>query len=498
MNVSDYLLANGRADDVVVTEVAGSATYADLRRAAGRLAAELRTLDLAPGSRVGLVGANSLFWVAAYLAIMKLGHVAVPFATVQTPESAARNADWVDLAAVFMDRGLTRRYPDILGPGGAVITEDTLNDEVPSYWPDLPAPDPDTDAVWLLTSGTTSMPKVVRLTHANIAANTDSILSYLQLRDDDRMLTVLPFFYCYGASLLHTHLRAGARVVLCNTFTFPESAVELIVDQQCTGLAGVPSTYQLLLRASTFATRKLPSLRHLQQAGGKLPPALVDELVAAQPSARVFVMYGQTEATARLSYLPPELIGDRRGSIGRGIPGVQLRVVTEAGTDVQPGEVGEIYARGANIAKGYWRDPEGTAAKFGEGELRTGDLATVDADGYLYVVDRLEDFIKSWGYRVSSQEVEAAALRMPELVAAAAIGVPDDAAGESIVLFCTVRDGVDVTPAEVVAHCRPHLSKHMVPAEVRIIPALPLNAHGKVAKNRLREIATPPTLALSR
>ncbi len=489
MNVSDYLLAQGLTDDVAITDVAGSWTYAELRHAAGRLAAELSALDLAPGSRVGLIGANSRFWVAAYLAIIKLGHIAVPFATVQTPESAVRSASWVDLAAMFMDRRLTGRYGGILGDGGVVITEESLDGEGAPYWPDLPWPDPDADAVWQLTSGTTSMPKVVCLTHTNIMANTESIVSYLQLRDDDRMLVVLPFFYCFGASLLHTHLRTGARLVLCNTFTFPESAVALIDEHQCTGLAGVPSTYQLLLRASTFADRSLPSLRHLQQAGGRLPPALVDDLVAAQPSARVFVMYGQTEATARLSYLPPELIEQRRGSIGRGIPGVQLRVVTPAGTEAGPGEVGEIYARGRNVARGYWRDPQGTAAKFVDNELHTGDLATVDADGYIYVVDRVEDFIKSWGYRVSSQEVEAAALRMPELVSAAAVGTPDDAAGEAIVLFCTVRPGADVTPAAVLAHCRPHLAKHMVPAEVRIIAALPLNAHGKVAKVQLRELA---------
>ena len=142
--------------------------------------------------------------------------------------------------------------------------------------------------------------------------------------------------------------------------------------------AGVPSSFQLLLRASTFAQRALPSLRLIQQAGGKLPPVLIEELLAATPAARLFVMYGQTEATARLSYLPPDKLQDKSGSIGKGIPGVELRVLDESGEPVAPGERGEIYATGANISPGYYDDAEGSVAKFTPYGLRTGDLAVVD------------------------------------------------------------------------------------------------------------------------
>lgn len=488
-NTSDYLLANAAPDDVVLVDSGERYTYGQLRSATGRLATELATLDLPPDSRVGVLGPNSLFWVAAYLAVMKLGHVAVPFSDKVTSDDVRRNAGLVGCAAVFADRRILRRFPTAFGDDIAVLTDEALRPGREPYWPDSIPVDPGADAVLMFTSGTTSRPKAVRVTHGNIQANTDSIIAFLGLRSDDRVLVILPFHYCYGASLLHTLLRRGGRVVLCNSFVFPETTLDLIEREECTVLAGVPSSFQLLLRASTFARRALPSLRLIQQAGGKLPPVLIEELLAAKPTAKLFLMYGQTEATARLSYLPPDKLQTKPGSIGKGIPGVQLRVLNESGEPVAPGERGEIYATGANISPGYYEDPQGSAAKFTRHGLRTGDLATVDDDGDIFIVDRRDDFIKSWGHRISSQEVEAAALRMEQLVSAAAIGVPDDEAGEAVTLFVTARPGAVVTLDEVLAVCRQHLAKYMVPRSVLILDALPLNSNGKIAKPQLREMA---------
>ena len=470
-------------------------TYAQLGAAAAKLAGELAALDLPPGSRVGLLGPNSLFWMAAYLAVMKLGHVAVPFPDKLTPEGVRRNADVAGCTAAFADRRSARRFPAVFAGGVPVLTEEALGGGCAPYWPASAPADAGADAVLMFTSGTTSAPKAVRVTHRNIQANTDSIIEYLGLHSDDRVLVVLPFFYCYGASLLHTHLRCGGRVVLCNSFVFPETALDVLEREECTVLAGVPSSFQLLLRASTFAQRPLRSLRLIQQAGGKLPPVLIEELVAAKPAAQLFVMYGQTEATARLSYLPPAKLGSKLGSIGKGIPGVRLRVLNERGEPVAPGERGEIYATGANISPGYYADPQGSAAKFTRYGLRTGDLAVVDDDGYIFIVDRRDDFIKSWGHRVSSQEVEAAALRLGELVSAAAVGVPDEDAGEAVVLFAMARPGTGVTADDVLAVCRRHLPKYMVPSSVVLLDRLPLNANGKIAKPLLRELAAAPRAA---
>ena len=175
---------------------------------------------------------------------------------------------------------------------------------------------------------------------------------------------------------------------------YPDSALRRMQQTECTGFAGVPSHYQILLRTTTLKRMHFPKLRLLQQAGGRLAPAFVKELRDTLPGVQIFLMYGQTEATARLTYLPPELVDEKPGSIGKGIPGVKVQVLDESGNEVSPGQVGEIVAEGDNITLGYWQDSAETEACFRNGRLYTGDLATVDEDGFIYVVDRVRDFLK--------------------------------------------------------------------------------------------------------
>jgi acyl-CoA synthetase (AMP-forming)/AMP-acid ligase II len=390
---------------------------------------------------------------------------------------------------VCVDRRSYGKFAASFEAEARLIFDEVLKAEAPSAWMETGSTfDNQQDAALMLTSGTTAYPRAVRVTHRNIQANTDSIIQYLDLTSQERILVVLPFYYCFGTSLLHTHLRVGGTVVICNTFAYPETALDLLDAAQCTGLAGVPSTYQTLLRNTTFAQRKLNSLRKIQQAGGKLQVVFIRELIQALPHAQIYVMYGQTEATARLSYLPPELLGTKIGSIGKGIPGVSLRVLDEAGQDVHPGEVGEIYAWGDNISPGYMNDPGASAEKFVNGALRTGDLATVDEDGFIYIVDRKADFIKSMGHRVSSQEIEARILEIPEVVAAAAIGEADELQGEAIKVFVTLKSGVSLAEEDVIDYCRRQMARHMVPKQVVVVDSLPMNAHGKVIKSALRSL----------
>ncbi|MEJ2578352.1 MAG: AMP-binding protein [Kineosporiaceae bacterium] len=501
MNTSDYLLAAGAPEAVAVIDARGRHTYADLRGAAGKLAAALAELDLPAGARVGILAPNSLFWVAGYLAVLKLGYVAVPFSDKQTVDGIRPQARLAGCSAVLSDRRTARRFGDVFGPDVPVLTEVELAGDRAPYWPDADADatgaggvtEPGDDAALMFTSGTTAAPKAVRVTHRNIQANTDAIVDYLGLRDDDRMLVVLPFFYVFGASLLHTHLRVGGSVAVCNTFTFPQTALDMIEKESCTGFAGVPSSYLLLLRIGGFADHRLPSLRHLQQAGGKLADTVITEIAAAQPQARLFVMYGQTEATARLSYLPPDRLGDKRGSIGRGIPGVQLRVLDEQGEPVPVGQRGEIYALGDNISPGYLDDPEASAEKFTPRGMRTGDIAVVDEEGFIFIVDRRADFIKSWGNRVSSGEVEGCALQLADLSSAAAVGAPHPEAGEAIVLYATVHPDSALTPDGVLDHMRRSLPTYMVPQRVVFLDAMPLSGNGKIVKSALRERAAADT-----
>lgn len=489
-NFSDRLLAEGRATDPAVIDGRQRFTHAELRTAAATVVGALHRLSLEPGSRVAVVGSNSFFWVAAYLAAMKLG-VAVPLSDKNTVSDLAAQAEWAGCTAVLMDRRAQRRLGEAFA-GLPQITDAVLAEPGEESWPSTIG-DPGADAALMFTSGTTARPKAVRITHANLHANTTAIASYLGLERSDRMLVVLPFHYCFGASLLHTHLAVGGSVVLCNSFTFPETAVDLIANESCTGFAGVPSSFQLLLRASSYGSRPLPSLRLVQQAGGRLAPDVIREVAAAQPGSVLYVMYGQTEATARLSYLPPAALPDKLGSIGKGIPGVELTVQDEAGRPVPPGAEGEIVARGASISPGYYRDPEATAEKFPGGVLHTGDLATVDDEGFIYIVGRSGEFIKSWGYRVSPSQVEEAALAHPAVSESAAVGLPDPKAGEAITLAVVLMSGVTLDPVDLLSFLAGRLPKYMVPESVRVLPSLPLNASGKVARAQLRILLTPET-----
>jgi acyl-CoA synthetase (AMP-forming)/AMP-acid ligase II len=489
MNTADYLLQNADDDRVAIIEKKAQHTYRDLRAASARILGELLASGARPGDHIGLLAANSLFWAASYLAILKLPAVAVPLPTVATPDDLARKIEFTRLRTLLADRRSLRRVANALPANLRVRDDALLAESGPARWESATTEFRlDQDAALMLTSGTTARPRAVRITHRNIQANTNSIIEYLGLSAAERILVVLPFYYCFGTSLLHTHLRVGGSLAICNTFAYPETALNMAADVQATGIAGVPSTYQTLLRSTSLPRRELPSLKKVQQAGGKLPNVFIRELRDALPHAQIFVMYGQTEATARLSYLPPELLDEKLGSIGRGIPGVTLRVLDDLGEPVPPGKVGEIVASGENISPGYFNDPEASAHKFINGNLYTGDLATVDEDGFIYVVDRKSDFIKSLGHRVSSQEVEAKVLELPDVIAAAAIGVPDDLAGEAIKVFAVLKKKSGLTPEAIITHCKKNLPRHMVPKYVVLLDKLPLNAHGKVVKAKLREM----------
>lgn len=494
MNTADYLFELGQDDHIALISGQNEYTYRELKAACARVAQTLRAQNIQPGDRVGLISANSLFWVAAYLSTMKIGAVAVPFPVTLTPADLRSRQEMVNCKANCLEKRYYGRLKAGLPETSPVITEDCLKNTDPVLpWEALDVyPDQTQDAVYLFTSGTTARPRVVRLTHRNIQANTNSIIEYLELTAADRIMAILPFDYCFGTSLLHTHLRVGGSIVL-SRFLYPEAMLDTLEQTACTGIAGVPSIYQTLLRNTTFPKRELKSLRKIQQAGGKLPNVLIEELIAAAPNAKVFVMYGQTEATARLSYLPPELLKTRLGSIGKGIPGVRLRVVNEAGENIKPGEVGEIVSSGDNVSPGYLDDPESTAEKFRNGELYSHDLATVDEDGFIFIVDRMADFIKSYGHRVSSQVVEAGVLELQDVVSAAAVGVPDMVRGEAIKVFITLRTGSTLTPDEVIQHCRQRMAHHMIPAGVEVVKSLPMNVNGKVMKSALRQMALEGT-----
>jgi len=489
-NFAQHLLARGRDADPALLQGEQVMAYAELRRQSAAAAALLLASGCRPGERVGLFAENSPFFVVAYLGVLRAGLCAVPFQTEIDEAAFRRIAASTGLRRLWVSpRQSARVKPWVESLGLEPLGEDALSAARAPTDAGFAAVDESRDlAALMYTSGSTGEPKGVKVTHRNLATNTADIVDYLGLTPADRAMAVLPFYYCYGASVLHTHLAVGASLVLARTFMFPEKVLDELEARGCSGLAGVPSTYQILLRKTRFKERRFPALRWLQQAGGRLPEAFIRELRAAHPELRFYTMYGQTEATARMSYLPPERLDDKLGSIGKGLRSTRLEVLREDGRPVTPGsdEVGEIVASGDNVTAGYWQDEEETRRYFRGGRLYTGDLARVDADGFIFVVERARDFIKSAGNRVSPKEIEEVIAELPSVLEVAVVGVPDELWGEAIRAVVVGSAPGRPTADEVLAHCRKRLPNHKVPQYVVLADGLPKTSTGKVDKLRLR------------
>ena len=501
MNVAETILLSG--EDAAVAIIHGDAhlTYRELREKVLRLAVSVLARGHMKGDRIGIWSENNPFFVTAYLAVIRAGMVAVPFQTELGAETFEKIVSDTEMKAVFVSRRFSNRLRSWAEKAGVPFLPESGLDDVLS---DVPVRTPEIDplrdvAALMFTSGSTGLPKGVMVSHRNIECNTRDIISYTGLTRQDRVMVVLPFHYCYGMSLLHTHLMAGGSVVLNNEFMYPEKVLAEMRQTECTGLAGVPSTYQILLRKSRFRELAFPTLRWFQQAGGKLPNPFIAELLSAFPQVRYFLMYGQTEATARLSYLPPERLTNKLGSIGRGLPSTRLEVLKPDGTTVAPGsqETGEIVAAGDNITLGYWNDPDESSKFFRNGRLHTGDIARVDSEGFIYIVERERELIKSGGNRVSAKEVEDVVAEMPEVVEVAVLGTPHEILGEAIWAFVVVAQNAAITPEDVEVYCRKKLPSFKVPATVEFLKGMPHNSSGKVQKLKLKEMLASQTARLT-
>lgn len=489
MNIARQLLQAGADEDPALLAGAEITTYAELRSRVNDVAAWLLTLGGAAGDRVGLCAENSPFAVAAYLGTLLVGRVAVPLNPEWSASTRAAVLTNAGVRALVVSR---RQAARMRREQSGLSLPWACEGDLARSTNTVEAHNVDTSqglAALMFTSGSTGEPKGVMVTHRNIECNTRDIVDYMGLTSSDRAMLVLPLHYCFGLSVLHTHLWAGGSVVFNHRFLYPETVLQDMQSKACTGLAGVPSTYQILLRKSRFREMSFPALRWLQQAGGRLSNVHIRETCDAFPEVRFYTMYGQTEATARLSYLPPEKIEEKLGSIGRGLPSAQLEVLKADGSPVVAGsdEVGEIVASGGNVCAGYWNDPVETARYFRDGKLFTGDLARVDADGYLFIVDRERDMIKCGGNRVSTKEIEDVLAEMPDVVESAVVGVPDELMGEAIAAFLVCKPGASIDEDQVRLHCRKRLAAYKVPQHCRFVKQLAHNASGKVLKPLLRD-----------
>jgi len=500
--VTPFLLEGKDPSRVALRMLDGDQTYGDLQAVSATVARYLTVAGFQKGDRLLLAGDNSLFWVSAYLGALRAGLVCVPVPTTIAADDlvyilrttqvrigfvqarfATANRECLQTVQVVADRELPS-FSNALSFAKLKANDINPDDDRANI-------EPDDLAALMFTSGSTGKPRGVMVSHGNIIANTRSIVQYLDLTENDRIMTVLPFHYCFGTSLLHTHLRVGASLVVDLRFLYPEKVLERMQQTECTGFAGVPSHFQILLRKSCLREKQFPYLRYVQQAGGHLAPRFIQELREALPCTKIFVMYGQTEATARLSYVPPEALDKKMGSIGKAIPGVKLRVLNDSGEEVGPGQTGEIVAEGENVARGYWSEPEESAKYFRNGKLYTGDLGTVDDDGFIFVLDRAKDFLKCGGKRVSCRQLEEKLLEFDELLEAAVIGVKDELLGEAVKAFVVPRNShSDGLEGRVLMFCKENLAHQLVPKAIVVMGSLPKSSAGKVLKQKLKALGS--------
>ena len=473
-------------------------TYAELRHAFGCVQGTLARSGIGPGSRVALLLRNSPQYVASYFGVIAAGCVAVPLNVQERASVLARQIEHADCSVVIADprhaewttlsAAIAGSVPHIvtatLQPGRAGY--ETFCATLGEARSELQALSADAPAMMIYTSGTTSRPKGVLLSNGNLIANARGIADYLQITATDKVLCGLPFHFSYGSSVLNSNLIAGAQLLLEDNFAFPQQTLRRMQDESITGFPGVPSTFALLLGRCQLSDFDLSRLRYITQAGGSMPRAQIEKLRQQLPHTQVFIMYGQTEATARLSYLAPHELERKLGSVGKPLPGVEIEVRSE-GRVLPAGEVGEICARGPNVMLGYWREPELSAQVLQAGWLRTGDLGHFDEEGFLYIDGRAVEMIKVGAFRVSPQEVEEVLATFPGVQEVAVTGVADPVLGQAIKAVIVLREGVPADLMGVKAHCRQHLANYKVPKVVEFAAALPRTASGKVQRFKLAQ-----------
>lgn len=487
MNVFDYLFdTTKKLEKDFVLGSKDTISFKKLHDDSLKIASYLK-VNVGENQNIILISPNSVYFITAYLGILRSGNVCVPLNFSIEQGNLDYIIETTNCKSIFMANTLRSKQQFIKGVN--LIDEIRLSEiidkqEVVLFDDHF---EKNSLAEIVFTSGSTGAPKGVMISHQNIISNTQAIIEYLNLTSKDIMQVVLPFFYCYGLSLLHTHLRVGGSIVLNNNFIFIGSVISDLKKYKCTGFAGVPSHYQILLKKSqSFKTENFPDLRYVTQAGGKLHDVFIEEFVRTFPKIKFFVMYGQTEATARLSYLPPHMLSSKKGSIGKGIPGVSLKIVNEIGDELDVGMEGELLAKGNNIMLGYYKEPEETEKTIVNGWLRTGDIAQMDEDGYFYLMARKKEIIKVGGNRVSPKEIEEVILSIDQVVDCTVVGVDDEILGETILATIVLNNPNDeaMMKSMILSRCAEKLSHYKIPQRLIFEKSIAMSSTGKKIMNK--------------
>jgi long-chain acyl-CoA synthetase len=485
-------------------------TYREVEQECNRLAHGLSATGLQRGDRVTVWLENSVEAALAIFAILKAGGVFM----MVNPTTKAEKMEYLlnnsrasiligspeRLRTMEQSWGKTPSLRAVVsvgdadtGAAGAGKTSVALAELQRRHATDI-TPPPKTCinvdlASLIYTSGSTGNPKGVMVTHLNMVSAATSITTYLRNTPDEIVLNVLPLSFDYGLYQLLMMFKVGGTLVLEKGFVFPHVVLTKLARERVTGFPIVPMILAMLLQMD-LGKYDFSSVRYISNTGAALPTDHIMKLRAILPHVTIFSMYGLTECK-RVSYLPPDQIDRRPNSVGRGMPNEEVYIVDDQNRRVGPGEVGELVVRGANVMKGYWESPEATDRCLRPGPLPyervlyTGDLFRADEEGYLYLVGRKDDIIKSRGEKVSPKELENVLHGLEGVAEAAVVGVPDELLGQAIKAVLVLKEGAKVTEADVLLHCRRRVEDFAMPKHVEFRSAMPRSANGKINKREL-------------
>lgn len=480
-------------------------TYGELDAAVSKFANGLKKLGLEKGDHIALLLGNSPQFIIALYGAMRAGISTIPVNPIYTPNEIQYILENGDVKAVvaldmfvpFVD-AVDAHLPKvehyiICETGPAQTRTEYTHPKLKSFsrileesFPvaeEVPLDDDDT-AVILYTSGTTGKPKGAMLTHKNLYSNASDIGEYLRMSSRDRVITALPMFHVFCLSVaVNAPLISGATLLILPKFS-PKEVFRVAKKYEATIFAGVPTMYNYLYQYEAGTPKDFATLRLCISGGASMPVALLKNF---EKKFNVLISegYGLSEASPVTCFNPLDR-PRKPGSIGTNIVHVENKVVDELGNEVPVGEVGELVVRGPNVMKGYYKMPEETAATIRNGWLYTGDLARMDEDGYFYIVDRKKDMVIVGGFNVYPREVEEVLYDHPDVVEAAAVGIPDPNQGEVVKVF-VVSKNESLTEEELLGYCRERLAKYKVPQEIEFLDELPKNTTGKILRRSLKE-----------
>ena len=472
-------------------------TYGQLRRQVAALRAEFVALGLRRGECVALLCGNTPYFVVSYLAAVGVGAVVAPLNPTSPAPEIEKELAVVQPAVVIIEPAALatwERIPSdvrhgvrtVMATEGHGIEGAHTLDEVfaGDGSVDSVDVDPSTPAVYMFTSGTAGSPKAAVLTHGNLLSNIEQATAVENMSPSDVTFGVLPMYHIFGLNvMLCNTLAVGASIVLVQRFD-PVSTIETLRERGVTVMLGAPSIWMALNQLLDVPADAFAKVRLALSGAAKLPEQVIHS-ISNRFGLRVLEGYGLTEASPVVTtsidmpFTP--------GSIGRPVPGVEVRIVDENGDDAFVGDSGEIWVRGPNVFAGYLNDPDATARVLSpEGWLRTGDIAVADEGGHIFMVDRAKDLIIVSGFNVFPAEVEEVLTAHPDIVDAAVVGTAHPHTGEAVRAYVVLRPGTHLDEDTVVDHCRAHLARYKCPSKVLFVDQVPRNMTGKLQRYSLR------------